>query len=66
MKRFVKEYASYKLANCPFLPSSVCGQHYIYRINKAVKNYEKGFIVADDAIDMVLNAEQYAMQEAKA
>ncbi len=65
MKRFVKEYASYKLANNPFLPNSVRGQYYVYRINKAVKNYERGLIVADDAIDMILNAEQYAEQEAK-
>lgn len=66
MKRFIKEYANYQLANNPFYTDNACEQLYVYRINKAVKMYEKGFITENNAIEMIFNAEQYAMQEAKA
>ena len=66
MRKFITEYADYQLANSPFYTDNVCSQFYIYRINKAVKMYEKGFITENNAIEMILNAEQYAMQEAKA
>lgn len=65
MKRFIKEYANYQIANNPFYTDNACSQFYICRINKAVKMCEKGFITVNNAIDMILNAEQYAMQEAK-
>lgn len=66
MKRFIKEYANYQIANNPFYTDNVCSQFYIYRINKAVKMCEKGLITENNAVEMILNAEQYAMQEAKA
>lgn len=66
MKRFIKEYANYQLANNPFYTDNVCSQFYIDRISKAVKMCEKGFITVNNAIDMILHAEEYAMQEAKA
>ena len=66
MKRFIKEYANYQLANNPFYTDNACSQFYIDRINKAVTMCEKGFITENNAIEMILNAEQYAMQEAKA
>lgn len=66
MKRFIKEYANYQIANNPFYTDNVCSQFYIYRINKAVKMCEKGLITVNNAIDMILHAEQYVMQEAKA
>ena len=66
MKRFIKEYANYQIANNPFYTDNVCSQFYIYRINKAVKMCEKGLITVNNAIDMILHAEQYAMLEAKA
>lgn len=65
MKRFVKEYANYKLANCPFLPNSVCGQLYNQRITSAIRVCEKGFITVDEAMQMIANTEQYAEQEDK-
>lgn len=66
MKRFVKEYANYRLANNPFLYNSVCGEFYNRRIQKAVAMCEKGFISINSAMDIIANAEEYAMQEAKA
>ena len=66
MKRFIKEYANYQIANNPFYTDNVCSQFYIYRINKAVQMCEKGFITVNNAIDMILHAEEYARQEAKA
>ena len=66
MKRFIKEYANYQLANNPFYTDNACSQFYIDRINKAVKMCENGFITENNAVEMILNAEQYAMQEAKA
>lgn len=65
MKRFIKEYANYQIANNPFYTDNVCSRFYIDRINKAVKMYEKGFITVNNAIDMILHAEEYARQEAK-
>lgn len=41
MKRFIKEYANYRLANNPFLYNSVCGEFYNRRIQKAVAMCEK-------------------------
>ena len=66
MKRFIKEYAYYQLANNPFCYDEVRNQIFMYRINKAVEMCEKGFITVNNAIDMILHAEEYAMQEAKA
>lgn len=66
MRRFIKEYADYQIANNPFYTDNVCSQSYIYRINKAVKMCEKGLITVNNAIDMILHAEEYARQEAKA
>lgn len=66
MKRFIKEYANYQIANNPFYTNNVCSQFYIYRINKAVKMCEKGLITVNNAIDMILHAEEYVMQEAEA
>lgn len=66
MKRFIKEYANYQIANNPFYTDNVCSQFYIYRISKAVKMCEKGFITENNAVEMILNAEEYARQEAKA
>lgn len=65
MKRFVKEYANFQLANNPFC-TEACKQFYIYRITTAVEMCEKGYLTVNDAMGMILNAEQYAMQEAKA
>ena len=65
MKRFVKEYANYKLANNPFLYNSVCAQFYNRRIQNAFYNCKNGFITINEAMEMIANAEQYAMQEAK-
>ena len=66
MKRFVKEYASYRLANNPFLYNSVYGQFYNKRIQNALYNCEKGFISINEAMNIIANAEQYAIQEGKA
>ena len=66
MRRFITEYANYQIANNPFYTDNVCSQFYIYRINQAVKMCEKRFITVNNAIDMILHAEQYAIQEAKA
>lgn len=66
MKRFIKEYANYQIANNPFYTDNVCSQFYIHRINKAAEMCEKGFITVNNAIDMILHAEEYARQEAKA
>lgn len=66
MRRFITEYANYQLANSPFYTDNACSQFYIYRINKAVTMCEKGFITENNAVEMILNAEEYARQEAKA
>lgn len=66
MKRFIIEYANYRFANNPFLYNSVCGQFYNKRIQNALYNCEKGFISINETMDIIANAEQYAMQEAKA
>lgn len=66
MRRFIKEYAYYQLANNPFCCDDASNQFYIYRINKAVEMCEKGCITINDCMKMILDAEQYAMQEAKA
>ena len=66
MKRFVKEYANYRLANRPFLISDVCNTLYINYIEKAVINYEKGFITINEAMNIIANAEEYALQEVEA
>lgn len=66
MKRFIKEYANYQIANNPFYTDNVCSQFYIYRINKAVTMCENGYITINDCMKMILDAEQYARQEAKA
>lgn len=66
MKRFIKEYANYRLANNPFLYNSVCGEFYNRCIQKAVAMCGKGFISINEAMDIIANAEEYAMQEAKA
>lgn len=66
MKRFIKEYANYRLANNPFYADNACKQLYVYRINKAVTMCEKGFITVNNAIDMILRAEEYARQEVEA
>ena len=66
MRRFIKEYANYQIANNPFYTDNACSQFYIYRINKAVKMCEKRFITVNNAIDMILHAEEYVRQEAKA
>ena len=63
MKRFIKEYANYQIANNPFYTDNACKQFYVYRINKAVQMCEKGFITVNNAIDMILHAEEYARQE---
>lgn len=63
MKRFIKEYANYQLANNPFCCDDVRNQLYIDRINKAVKMCEKGFITVNNAIDMILHMEEYTRQE---
>lgn len=65
MKRFVKEYANYKLANNPFYYDNVCSQLYIYRINKAVEKCKSGFIIIDETMEMITNAEKYAFKERK-
>ena len=66
MKRFIKEYANYQLANNPFYTDNACSQFYIDRINKAVKMCEKRFITENNAVEMILNAEEYARQEVEA
>ena len=66
MRRFIKEYADYQLANSPFLYNSVCERFYKYRINTAVEKYKQGFITTNEAMEMILRAEEYARQEAKA
>lgn len=66
MKRFVKEYANYRLANNPFLYNSVCEHFYNRRIQNALHNCKKGFISINEAMEIIASAEQYAMQEAKA
>lgn len=65
MKRFVKEYANYKLANNPFYYDNGLSQLYIYRINKAVEECKSGFITIDETMGMIINAEKYAFKEAK-
>jgi hypothetical protein len=65
MKRFIKEYANYRLANNPFLYNSVCGQFYNRRIQNALHNCERGFISINEAMNIIANAEQYAMDECK-
>lgn len=65
MKRFVKEYANYKLSRNPFYYDNVKNQLYIYRIKKAVEKCERGFITIDEAMEMIVNAEHYAFKEAK-
>lgn len=62
MKRFVKEYANYQITNSPFL-SDICNCLYKQRIISAVYNCEKGFITVNEAIEMILHAEQYVSQE---
>lgn len=66
MRRFITEYAEYQLANSPFLYNSICEPFYIYRINTAVEKYRQGFITTNEAMEMILRAEEYALQEAKA
>ena len=66
MKRFIKEDANYRLANNPFLYDSVYSHFYIHRINKAVTMCEKGYLTENNAIEMILNAEQFARQEVEA
>lgn len=66
MRRFIKEYANYQLANNPFLYDSLYSHFYIRRINKAVTMCEKGYITVNNAIDMILHAEQFARQDAEA
>lgn len=65
MKRFIKEYANYKLSRNPFYYDNVKNQLYIYRINKAVEKCERGFITIDEAMEMIVNAEHYVFKEAK-
>jgi hypothetical protein len=62
MKRFVKEYANYQLVNSPFL-SDICNSLYKHRIISAVCNCEKGFITVNEAMEMILHAEQYVSQD---
>ena len=66
MKRFIKEYANYSFANNPFLYNSVCWEFYNMRIQNALYNCEKGFISINETMNIIANAEQYAIQEAKA
>ena len=66
MRRFIKEYSYYQLANNPFCCDDVRNQIYIYRINKAVKMCENGYITINDCMKMILDAEQYARQEGEA
>lgn len=66
MKRFVKGYANYQITNNPFYSDSVYSHFYIHRINKAVKMCEKGYLTENNAIKMILNAEQFARQEVEA
>lgn len=64
MKRFVKEYANYRLADCPFYFGSF-SRPYANRIKSAVRNCERGYITENEAIEMILHAEEYARAEAK-
>lgn len=66
MRKFITEYADYQLANSPFLYNSVCERFYKYRINIAVEKYKQGFITTNEAMEIILHAEEYARQEAKA
>lgn len=66
MRRFITEYADYQLVNSPFFLDSICERFYKYRINSAVEKYRQGFITTNEAMEMILHAEEYALQEAKA
>ena len=66
MRRFITEYANYQLAHSPFLYNSICEPFYICRINAAVEKYRQGVITTNEAMEMILRAEEYALQEAKA
>ena len=66
MRRFITEYANYQLANSPFLYNSVCELFYKHRINTAVEKYKQGFITTNEAMEMILRAEEYARQEVEA
>lgn len=66
MKRFIKEYANYQIANNPFYSDNVYSHFYIHRINKAVKMYKNGYLTENNAVEMILNAEQFARQEVEA
>ena len=63
MRRFITEYADYQLANSPFLYNNVCERFYKYRINTEVEKYKQGFISTNEAMEMILRAEEYARQE---
>lgn len=65
MKRFVKEYANYRLADVPFSKDDARYQLYIYRINKAVKMCENGFITINEAMETILNATEYTLESSK-
>lgn len=65
MKRFVKEYANYKMSHPVFLPSDKRNEFCVYRIKAAVRSCEKGFITIDEAMQMIADAEQYATAEAR-
>ncbi len=65
MRRFITEYANYQLANSPFLYNSICESFYKHRINIAVEKYRQGFITTNEAMEMILRAEEYALREAK-
>lgn len=64
MKRFIKEYAHYRKENSPFLDGERNTLYY-NRICNAVRNCEKGFISINEAMNIIANAEQYAMVECK-
>lgn len=65
MKRFVKEYASYKLADYPFCSGSLCARLYADRIENAVRNCVLGLVSVNEAMQMIAYAEEYAMREGK-